>query len=616
MLFIAQVFDNNINNNTVDVKNNNDGEFDNDDDADNPYEDPYDSVRESTSSDVSTKKPSHNDIDSKNIETIIEQEPIYSNLDQNTTTSQITYVEVADNDNEEESIYEPITPTITTNRNDIKESGKTKFPDRPPPPPPASPRQVNKKKNPKEDQLLKATKERSAIKTHNSLNHNHNNNNNSQTLIPVIVKSSESSDDLNYSPHSFMGDMDITDGHQSKGSPTSSSKGKMKSKGTKNQPLFVYASKPDGHEIEDTRSIRSVSSHKERTQSYDIILSTLTQKPAPEQITIPTTVVKRSASDDEENDEATVIKIERITPGDSEYNTTPPTSRQMDDERKMKNLLGVRHSPSPSSTSGSRRPMTERRSNGDDDDDVFRNHYHRSQRERRVQSEIFLDNYQPRETAGYSRNWFSEVNPKSTTPRASHNNGKASNSEGLKDQGRSSPRDFDHHRHSQYSPMSSHEVKASRRDNYNSPNNGRGPSSDSSSWRNDHPSNYDDNPYSGRGGDPKGGYPPSWRASSYEGYLRPHDFDARFDYYTDTNQEDPRMRNGKKKKPLRRINSHQPTMESSTKENSSSSSSASSRVRGFFRAAKRTLRKNKTVSNDHHYSIKRQDYYEKNIGDV
>ena len=174
MLFIAQVFDNNINNNTVDVKNNNDGEFDNDDDADNPYEDPYDSVRESTSSDVSTKKPSHNDIDSKNIETIIEQEPIYSNLDQNTTTSQITYVEVADNDNEEESIYEPITPTITTNRNDIKESGKTKFPDRPPPPPPASPRQVNKKKNPKEDQLLKATKERSAIKTHNSLNHNHN----------------------------------------------------------------------------------------------------------------------------------------------------------------------------------------------------------------------------------------------------------------------------------------------------------------------------------------------------------------------------------------------------------------------------------------------------------
>ena len=98
----------------------------------------------------------------------------------------------------------------------------------------------------------------------------------------------------------------------------------------------------------------------------------------------------RSASDDEENVEATVIKIERIAPGNSEYNTT---SRQMDDERRMKNLLGVRHSPSPGSTSGSRRPMTERRSNGDDDDDVFRNHYHRSQRERRVQSEIFLDNY-------------------------------------------------------------------------------------------------------------------------------------------------------------------------------------------------------------------------------
>ena len=612
-LFIIQVFDNNTNiNNNYGNATNDDDEFDDDDD--NPYEDPYDTVRESTSSDdVKT-----NDVKESKVTGIknLEQEPIYSNLNQTVTTTNPTTYDVGFVDgNEEESIYEPITPTKTTTT-EKKDQNKRKdgFPNRPPPPPPASPRPFIKKQ---EDQLLKATKERSSSAVAVEPNNNNSNNNYSPTFIPVIVKSSETEDEVNYSPHSFVGGMDSIDGNpaQPKGSTTPKSKDKTtKSKGNKKH-MFVYPSKPEDHEVEDTRTIRSVSPYKERSSGFDeSILSTLTQKPIPEDITIPATIEKSFPSNGDV--EATIVKIEKISPGDSEYNTTPPASRQLDDDQKLKNLLGFRDSPSPDS----KRPMTERRSNANDDV-LFSKHHYRSQRGMKAQSEIFtnLDNYQPRVTAGYARNWFSKVSSHqpATSQQREPSISKDKEGSSMRTSPRNfdhhqyhrhsqySPRDFDHphhHRYSQYNPMSSYELKASRRDNYNSPRNGRGPS-DSSSWRNGESSNYGD---PGRNGEPS-------RLSSYENYLSPHGFDARFDH--SDHREDPRKRNGDKKKGLRRINSHQPTTESNDKENSSSTS-ASSKVRGFFRAAKRTLRKHKSVNSNQHYSTKRQDYFEKNIGDV
>ena len=408
----------------------------------------------------------------------------------------------------------------------------------------------------------------------------------------MIVKNDESNVKVNgkpsYSPHSFLEGTDSVDmpphqskgysflegtdsvgmsPHQSKGSPKSSksSDRNKEESSVKKRPLFMYPSKPGVPKSVDASNVPS--SRKQKTTEFnESIQSTLVQKPIPGQITV---------TDSVDDEEPNVIKIERIGPGDFEYNTTPPELRQKDDTARIKSLLGVHPG------SGSKKPHTERRRNAEDDDwNIQTERSLRQQRDGKARSEMYLDDYRPKETAGFSRGWFSEVKTTPTTQGETNSNGSSSwrGNSNLE----SSPRDFDFN-HQSYA-LNSYEVKASRRDNHNH-------------------NHHHDSKSNGR-------EEVSWRASSHEGFFSPQDFDSRFD---PSDSYRSRSKDSSKGKSLRRVNSHQPTMES---HNNKEQNSATSKVLGFFRAAKKTLRKHKSVNSNQHYSTNRQEYFEKNIGNI
>lgn len=455
---------------------------------------------------------------------------------------------------QDEEDEEDIYEPITPN---TTSSNKHSIPNRPVPPlPPSSPRPKKQEKN---DEKLMRGNEKWIPQQ--------------QQFNVVLVKSEEGKvqvqRDVPYSPHSFIEGKDSVDKVPQK-SPKVLDRNKQVSGKKKNRPFFLYASKPDDSKSVESYKGETSQNHKERSPGFEeSIQSTLIKKPIPSPVAIADPKTNAISEGSFGGNEGVVVEIVRIAPGDSEYKTTPPALRQKNDEEKLKSLLGVHsnnRSRNGSIAKGSAGELT--RIGEDERVSLTRRYKDRQQREIKARSEALFDDYQPIETVRLSQGWFSEIKPQpqQVSPTSSWR--------------RSVYEDRSHPEHSALHP---------EHQNYNTK-----PSPTS-----------------------------SWRASSYEAY-RDFDPDSTSDHpmnrsYRNQPSRSSRQQQRQPKKGLRRINSHQPSVDShhsNLKKEDQPSTTTSSKVRGFFRAAKQTLKRNKSANTEQHYSPNRQSYFEQNIGDV